>query len=344
MVEAVRVDEGDFVVAGGTLARLRTSSVEKQLAAARAARDEAAARRLIAEADVERLQRLLSRNAVSLREHEQAIADRDAITQSVARFAAEAARFEEQIERARVTAPFAGRITAVHVELGEWVGQGDTIVTLVDLSVVEVTVQVAERFIGAVTVGFPVEVGFDAVPNRGYAGIVTAVVPQAILEARTFPVLVRVDNPDGLIQSGMAARVSAQVGDPQPAILVPKDGLVRRGGTVFVYRVQPAEDAPISPADRTATGPAANGDRGSGADTSASVGTVEQLDVETGPARGEWQVVYGALAHGDQVIVRGNERLFPGQPVRIVRELPYQPPGAEPGRPIAVSPSPGGVR
>lgn len=318
LVSELAIDEGHAVRAGAVLVRLRTTTVEQQLTAARAARQETQARLARAEADFDRLASLLERRAISQREFDLAVADRDAFSQGVVRLDAEVARLEDQFERATVRAPFAGRVTAVHVEIGEWVGRGDEIVSLVDLSEVEVEVQIAERYIFAVTDGFPVDVRFDALPGRTYAGRVKAIVPQAVPEARTFPVLVRVENRDLAVKGGMAARVMAQLGSPEPTVLVSKDAVVRRGDQVLLFRLRP-------------TLPDADGGPG-------TEGMIEQVSVEPGPARGNWQAVYGDVSAGDLLVVRGNERVFPGQPVVVsaVRVLPL--PEADPDKPIAIDP------
>lgn len=317
------VDEGDTVRKGDILVRLRTVALEQEIAGARAASEELEARRSRAQTDFDRLELLLARQAISQREYDQAVADREAFSQGVTRLDSVTARLEDTLDRATVRAPFSGRVTAVHVEIGEWVGRGDRVVSLVDLSQIEVRVQIAERFISAVSKGFDVEVRFDALPGRTYSGRVTAVVPQALAEARTFPVLVRIDNEDMSIKGGMSARVVAQLGNPERALLVAKDAVVRRGEQVLLFRV--AVDEPVSTSD--------------GAEAFVGVsGTVEQVAVQAGAARGQWQVVYGAVAAGDLLIVRGNERVGPGQPVVVagVRDLPI--PEADPDLPIAVDP------
>ncbi len=318
----VFVDEGDAVQVGQVLVRLRTTAVEQQLAAATAARDETSARLARATADFERLASLRDRNVISAREYDQAVADRDAFAQGVVRLDAEVSRLQEQFDRATIKAPFAGSIAAVQVEVGEWVGRGDQILSLLDLSRAEVTIQIAERYISAVPVGFQVDVRFDALPGRHYTGRVEAVVPEAIPEARTFPVLLRIPNGDLAIKSGMAARVSAQLGSPLPAMLVSKDAVVRRGDQVLLFRIDPAGMS-AAPA----------GELGEG-----SVGTIAQVSVDPGPARGQWQVVYGAVAAGDLFVVRGNERVFPGQPVSIANVRTPPVPTADPERSIAVDP------
>ncbi len=328
LVAHVSVDEGMQVQEGDVLVRLRTTTQEQQLAAARAAREETAARLARAEADFDRLERLLERQVISRREYDQAVADRDAFEQGVVRLEAEAQRLEELVERATVLAPFGGRVIQVSVEVGEWVDRGDEIVSLVDLSEVEVGIQVAERYITAVSAGFTVDVVFDALPGREYQGRIKAVVPQAIPEARTFPVLIEVRNRDLAIKGGMAARVMAQLGSPEPAILVAKDAIVRRGDQVLVFRVAPGAPA----------GPRAGDESPGAAVPEGTQGTIEQVSIDVGPARGQWRVVYGPIAAGDLLVVRGNERVFPGQSVVVANLRDLAVPGADPDRPIAVDP------
>lgn len=328
LVVSLAVDEGSTVSTGDVLVKLRTATVEQELAAARASEEETRARLERAEADFERLSRLLERQAISRSEYDQAVAERDALARSVDRLQAQVAQLEDQLDRATIRAPFGGEVSEVDVEVGEWVGRGDAILTLMDLSQVEVQVPIAERFISAVAPGFPVEVTFDALPGERFEGRVKSIVPQAIPEARTFPVLVGVGNPRRHIKPGMAARIVAQLGNPQPTVLVAKDAIVRRGDQAFVLRVAPS-----------------NGGQASGGEaTVGTVGTVEQVQVIVGPARGGWFSVQGQVAAGDLVIVRGNERVFPGQPVRVsaVRELPV--PEADTDRPIAPDPRQGGVQ
>lgn len=311
------VDEGDTVRAGDVLVRLDSTTTELDLAASRAQRAEAQARLVRFESELRRISDLRERGAISEREYEQAIADRDAQAQTVTRIESEAARLEELIARAEIRAPFAGQISQVHAELGEWNERGGDIVTLVDLSEVEVTVNSPERYVAQVEQarldGIEVTVEFEALSGR-YSGRVKAIIPQANPQARTFPVIVLVPNPDGLIRAGMSARVLAQVGDPVPSVLVPKDALVLRSGRTFVFRTVPLQAPPGAgaPATAPAEGPPLSG--------------VEEIEVEVGNGYGAWQVVVGGIEGGDQVVVRGNEGLRPGMPVIVTAVMEIEPP------------------
>ncbi len=301
VVEAVLVEEGDAVVQGQLLAQLRTTTRELDLAAARANRREAEARLIRFAGEVGRVSDLRERGAISVREFESAIADRDAQAQAVSRFTAEAARLEEMIARAGIVAPFAGEVAAVHVERGEWSDRGGDVITLMDFSQVEVTIGVPERYVAqareAQRQRIELQIEFDAFPGT-FPATIKALVPQAIPQARAFPLIVLIDNPDGRIRGGMLARLLAQVGNPVPTVLVPKDALVLRSGRAFVYRL------------------------------TADQSTVEEVEVTIGVGFGAWQAVDGGIAAADLVVTRGNEMLRPGLPVQIVGHTEIEPPQA----------------
>ncbi len=327
VVSAVFVDEGDRVAEGSVLVRLRTTTMELDLAAARASRAEAEAGLVRFASEVARLTDLRQRGAISEREYEQGIADRDAQAQTVVRFESEAARLAELIARAEILAPFDGLVSAVHAEVGEWTARGGDVATVVDLSRVEVTVAVPERYVSQAEAarqqGVALDVTFDALPGNSYAGSIQAVLPQANAQTRTFPVIVSVDNPDGTIRGGMFARIQAQIGTPAPTVSIPKDALVLRSGRTFVFRVvEPAAAANgTAPAADPAAGTSSPG-RG------APPQTVQEIEVEIGAGYGTWQVVERGIQSGDVVVVRGNENLRQGDPVLVAGEFAMDPPPA----------------
>ena len=211
-------------------------------------------------------------------------------------------RLRDQITKHTVIARFAGYITAEHTEVGQWVKQGDPVVEVAAMDEVEVIAQVVEQYVRFVRPGQQVTVDVPALPGRAFAGIVSAIVPQADLQARTFPVKVRVTNEilndEPVLKSGMYARVLLPTGDKQMATLVPKDALVLGGPQPVVFIVQ--RTSPDEPA-----------------------GSARPVPVQIGVAEGEWIQVTGPLMAGDLVVVQGNERLKPmPQDVQIQRVAP----------------------
>ena len=206
---------------------------------------------------------------------------------------AEIRRLEEEKRRYTIRAPFDGYVVKEGTEVGQWVRAGDPVAHIVALDEVDVVIPVLEDYIGAVKVGMDVKVSIGAVTGRVFPGKIHRIVPRADTVARTFPVKVRVANESNgdhvLIKAGMFASVSLPVGTKVEALLVPKDALVLAGGRSMVYVL----------------------------DTASS--TVKPVPVELGVALGSRIQVKGELVAGLQVVVRGNERLRPGQKVQVIK-------------------------
>jgi HlyD family secretion protein len=190
-------------------------------------------------------------------------------------------RLEDERRRMTILAPITGFVIRKRAEVGAWVRPGDPVADLIDLEPVYVVGPVSEREVGFLRPGARAQVTVDAYPGRTFDGEVAQIVPQADPQSRAFPVKVRVENPQHLLKSGMFARVRVEIGGGGRAVFVPKDALVRRaaGAEVFVVEDNVAHARPVR--------------------TGRTVGNlVEIMD--------------GALARGQEVVVVGNEALRDG--------------------------------
>ncbi len=199
---------------------------------------------------------------------------------------AEVERRKYDLRRSKVTAPFTGFVVTKHTEVGQWLDRGDAVVTLIELDVAHVTVPIPERYISQVQIGATGSLQFDALPGRTWKGSVTRIIPQAN-ESRTFPVTFEIDNPKARLKSGFVARASLTVGEQRDALLVPKDAIVTQGLRQIVYAVRDGKAVPVP---------------------------IQRTTFYEGFA-----VVVGPLQKGERVVVRGNERLRPGQSVQVAR-------------------------
>ncbi|NUN51177.1 MAG: efflux RND transporter periplasmic adaptor subunit [Planctomycetaceae bacterium] len=342
------VNEGDAVKAEAPLARLRTTSLDIQLAAAKAeltlrrqqlaelengtrpeeidqaqARMEAAKALMdFAQSRLKRTQSLFERNVASQDELQDQASAAEAAAKTYAdrklawELAVQGPRME-QIEQARaqvavqeetirrleddiaehtIRSPFNGYVTAEHTEVGQWISKGDPVADVVEISSVDVEVMVLETYLSQLEPGTEARVEISAIPGADWLGKVAAVVPQADVRSRSFPVKIRLENrplPSGMmLKPGMFARVTLPVGNRRPALLVPKDALVLGKATVVYI----AADNPRAPGQKAA-GPVA---------------------VELGAAMKGLVEVRGPLKPGDLVVVEGNEGLFPGRDLQIV--------------------------
>ena len=209
-------------------------------------------------------------------------------------------RLKDMLTKHTVISRFAGYVTAEHTEVGQWVKQGDPVADVAALDEVEVVAQVVEQYVPHIRAGMTVSVEIPAIPQQMFSGVVTAIVPQADVQARTFPVKIRVKNQlvedEPVVKSGMYARVMLPTGAKQVATLVSKDALVLGGPQPVIFVVDAAPDA--------------------------KQGKVRPVPVQLGVAEGNMIQVRGGLEPGQLVVVQGNERLRPGQDVQIQRVVP----------------------
>lgn len=132
------------------------------------------------------------------------------------------AQAQAAADRLSLTAPFAGTVDAVNVEIGEWVQAGTPIATLISLDPIVVKAEVSEQDVAHVSVGAKATVRL--VSGLELEGRVRHLARKASEKTRTFALEVDLPNPDGVIPSGMTTevRLTAAV---QPALLVPRSVL-----------------------------------------------------------------------------------------------------------------------
>ncbi|MCG8587630.1 MAG: efflux RND transporter periplasmic adaptor subunit, partial [Pirellulales bacterium] len=207
-------------------------------------------------------------------------------------------RIKDLIAKYTPRAPFDGHVVAEHTEVGAWITSGDPIAEVVELSQVEVEVFVPESDIAHVRRGDEATLLLGAIREEVFVGKVVRIVPQADVQSRSFPVLIRLQNSfdDGVpkLKSGMLVKVTLQVGRKIKGTLVPKDALVLGGRSPMIFVVTPG-DGDKAPA------------------------TARPVPVQLGAADGTLIEVRGDVTPGQRVVVQGNERLRPGQPVNVVR-------------------------
>ena len=288
LVKNYPAEEGKFFNKGELLAAFSTRSLQLDLKEAIAAKEEAKARYSLANKNYKRFSELHDKGIASLQELQDAESERGAFVARIAQFQAQIDSNKYDISRSRIKAPFNGFVTKEHTEIGQWVNKGGAIVELVDISSLKVKVDVPERHINKIKVKDRVRIFFDALPNTEIEGEVSSIVPQAELEARTFPVEVKIPNEKNIIKSGMVARMSFMIGDETLSNFIPKDAVVNQAGNTFVYIVVE--------------------------------GIVKPVPIKVGIAYNDMLQALGPLEKGQLVVTRGNERLRPDQPVKVVNK------------------------
>ena len=203
-------------------------------------------------------------------------------------------RSTETLSRFELTAPFDGMIVSKETEEGEWIARGGTAVTIVELDVVVVEFLIPQNEYHRIDRSQDVSLSFDAIPGRNFSARIDGVIALASERSRAFPVRIELPNPDHAIIPGMSARGEFRThstGNGQ-ALQVPSDAVLRttegRNSVFLVQESKPGEWIPVA------------------------------RSVALGARSGRYFLLEsGDLDAGDQVVVRGNERLTSGEAISL---------------------------
>lgn len=150
---------------------------------------------------------------------------------------------EGQVSEARahldystLVAPFDGYVTAKTVEPGDLANPGVPLVTVEQQENMNVLATVSERSVGQIAVGQKAWIQTDVPGSGRLPAEVTAVVPSADPQTRTFKVKLLLANPEGTLKSGMFARVYFQTGSAV-TLAVPDSAVLRKGQLTGVFVV-----------------------------------------------------------------------------------------------------------
>jgi RND family efflux transporter MFP subunit len=286
-----RVEQGDVLVElNPDLLTIRVAAARAQVAEAEASVSTAQVRLESAETVFGRIEALRGSSSFSQGRFDDAQADvaeaRAQLAEARARKDTAEARVEEasyELSRSKIRAPFTGIVLETNTIPGAYIQAGTPVVRLLDTESFEVQASVPSRYVDSLVPGQEVQAHLET--GERLTLTLRAILPVEDPATRTRAV--RLSAPDfatrANIADGQSLTVDIPVGPAREVLSVPKDALVQaRGGwTVFV----------------------------------ATDGKAMPRPVTIGVPSGDRYEVLSGLSNGDVVVVRGNERLRPGQDI-----------------------------
>ena len=317
-IASLRVSEGSTIRRGEIIATLENADYQAQAAQARAAVATARAELVEARAASEVTAREAERLRDMRRENADLVSEQDLDTvegralQAAARLEAAEARLAAaeaslrfalaNLENTVIRAPFGGTVLRKEAEIGEVVapsvGGGLTrgaVVTMADLTTLEVEVDVNEAYIARVRKGGPAKITLDAYPDTAFRGEVRQVVPTADRQRATVQVKVSILDRDPRILPEMGSRV-----DFLEDSVSSDSGPVREGPQRF--RVPAAAVREVS---------------GGSVVWLVRDGRLEPRPVEAGPVSAGFREIRSGLAGGERLLVGGVEQPEAGMKVEV---------------------------
>lgn len=214
------VETGDTVKRGALLVQIDTTDVAAEVRQQTADLAAQRARFRIAQRQADRARDLFASGMISQDDLDQAQLDYTNAQSNLIRTETELQRAQDRFSDTVVRAPSDGTIISKSVEVGQIIASatsqvsgGTTLMTMADLSRVQIRSLIDETDIGKIKAGQNVTVRVDAIPNRILRGQILKVEPQGLVERDItfFPVIVEIDNEERLLLPSMNAGVDIHI-------------------------------------------------------------------------------------------------------------------------------------
>lgn len=234
-VRKVLVREGDRVRAGQTVAEFDTAQLRAQLAERSAALASAEAQLVTATRTREANAQLVKQSFISKNAFDTAEGSYQAQLAAVSMAKAQLEQTKIVLEDALVRAPIAGVVSKRHVQPGEKVGFDAPLVSLVDLSDLEVQAQASLADIAKIRPGMPAHVAVEGLADRRFGGKVERINPSAEPGTRSINVYVSLKNEDSVLRAGMFARVRLGLATEREVPALPLTAVRGEGAQSYVW-------------------------------------------------------------------------------------------------------------
>ncbi|HTQ62572.1 MAG TPA: efflux RND transporter periplasmic adaptor subunit [Candidatus Solibacter sp.] len=205
------------------------------------------------------------------------------------------AALEDKVGDGRIVAPADGTLYSMPVKANDYVKVGDLLAEMADLHKVRVRAFIDEPDLGAVEVGEPVVITWDALPNKSWAGT-TEVIPKQVVPHGTRSVgelLCAVNNDKLELLPNINVNVRINSKEHRNVLAVPRGAVAYEGGHRYVYVVEQ---------DQLGVGKA----------------TLEKREIQVGIADATSYEVLSGLKEGEMVALPGDTDLHDGMTVQVV--------------------------
>ncbi len=287
MAERIYFREGGRVKKGDLLVRLNTDFLEKDLALEKTALQRLNIRIEQKQKNLKRFETLFKQEAASETDYEDFLFSYRELIREKQSLQIKIDRIELEIAKSVIRAPFDGLILQKQADRGTWIQRGATICQIAAMDDVFIQLPVAEKLLKHVSDGDRIELVINAF-NRSLTGTVEGIRPIADEKTKNVFLKIRLPEMDTVFKN-MSATVHMPVSEKRNLRMIPRDALVKFQGKDFAYTVK---------------------------DRKAKILPLNIVTI-TGKFIG---VDNPYIQAGMPVVVEGNERLKPDQPVEIIGE------------------------
>jgi RND family efflux transporter MFP subunit len=282
IVEQIQFSEGARVEAGQPLVKLRSDLLQTNLEGTRASYEQVLIELERARKDLQRIAALYREKSVAETLYDENHYGVLAMEKRAAALKATLDRQQLELQKTSIPAPFSGLVQSKLVEKGEWVPAGGQVAIIADDRAPEVHIDVPQQLLGYLQSGRRLQV---RCAGKTHDASFIHFIPQGDVATRTFTVKLKLQNANGLIE-GMEAHARLPNGPKIEGLLVPRDAVIKQFGQDVIFL--------------------------------AADGAAKMLPVQIRGYQGMQVAVEGpGIEAGAQVVVKGNERIRDGAPIRF---------------------------
>lgn len=235
-VQRVAKQEGQAAVQDETLVQIDLETLRNQLEQSRATAEATRAQLDFAQEQLLRTQSLVDRGVATSSNLDSNEANVRQMRANLAALEKQVATAERAMEKATIRAPFSGVISERKVDPGAYVSPGTALMTLVDISSLELEGAVPVAYAPRITTGQSVEITVDGFGDQSFTGTVERVAPVAVSGTRMLPIYATIDNPEGVLRGGMFASGLLVLGQAEGAIGIPVEALREDDAGAYVLK------------------------------------------------------------------------------------------------------------
>ena len=193
---------------------------------------------------------------------------------------------QSRLSKTVIRAPFDGSIGLRRINVGDYATIGQELVNVVRLDPLRVDFSVPETLLSRIQPGQDIAVTVGAFRDEVFAGVVTAIDPQIDVTGHSMAIRARLPNTDLRLRPGLFAQVAVSLAVNPSAIMVPEQAIWPLGNDKIIYVIEE--------------------------------GIANQRVVQLGDRKPGWVEVTSGLDVGEEIVVVGQMKLFPGAAVRTI--------------------------
>ncbi len=282
LITKLYFDEGDYVKKGQLLLQIDTQILDANIESTKASIKEVDFALQKARLDFKRYETLLSKQSVSQQKYDEFYFQKMQLEQRLVALSASLRAQMIAKEKKSVRAPFNGYISQRNVQVGEWLKEGTEIALLINPEKIDVIIHLPSDYIRTVSKNANATL---LINGKEYKAKLIGTLLSGDEKTRTFPIKLRLLPTKDILFDGMQARLNLEKSSLQDVFLISRDGVIKRFGkdVVFIVKENKAKMIPV--------------------EIIGYEGTVTAISSPE-------------LTIGDDIIIKGNERIFPDQEIQ----------------------------